>query len=306
MQTGHPKARRPCASIMMPNNGPTLQGQHAVYNRSYCKDPGCREQAVKIQVHGHRGARALFPENTLPAFEYAIDAGADALELDLAVTKDNIVVVSHDPVLHPPICCGPAPEAVIRELTLAQIGEWDCGAMQNPAFPRQRTIKGTRMPTLDQVLGLAPIGDFLFDLEMKIFAEHPELAPSPEEFVQLVLTLIRKHSLESRVIFQSFDFRPLHVMKRLAPGIQLAALYEGSPKEFSAIAQESGARTVAPEYRLVTPSRVRAAHAAGLSVLTWTPNTPEEWDRLMEAGVDGIITDDPALLLAHLGRTVRP
>jgi glycerophosphoryl diester phosphodiesterase len=242
------------------------------------------------------------PENTLPAFEFAIAAGVDALELDMAVTRDNVIVVSHDPLLHPPVCSGPKPEVAIHQLTLAELREWDCGKVQNPAFPRQRAIPGTKMPTLDEVFALAPKGKFLFNIETKIFADHPELTPSPEEFVQLVLEKVRKHHLESRVILQSFDFRTLIAMKKVAPEIKLAALYEGTPKDFTAIGEESGAKIISPNYHLVTPEQVRAAHAAGLEVLPWTPNAPEEWDQLIKSGVDGIITDYPADLLAHLGR----
>ena len=244
----------------------------------------------------------MMPENTLPAFEFAIAAGVDALELDMAVTKDNVLVVSHDPLLHPPVCSGPKPEVAIHQLTLAELREWDCGKVQNPAFPRQQAIPGTKMPTLDEVFALAPKGRFLFNIETKIFADHPELTPSPEEFVRLVLEKVQKHHLESRVILQSFDFRTLVAMKKIAPEIKLAALYEGAPKDFTAIAKESGAKIISPNYHLVTPEQVRAAHAAGLEVLPWTPNTPEEWDQLIKAGVDGIITDYPADLLAHLRR----
>src|SRR5438067_6084358 len=81
----------------------------------------------KILVHGHRGARGVRPENTVPAFEYAIQAGVDALEMDMAVTKDNVIVISHDPVLHPPVCTGPRQSAVIHQLTLAEVRQWDCG-----------------------------------------------------------------------------------------------------------------------------------------------------------------------------------
>jgi glycerophosphoryl diester phosphodiesterase len=260
----------------------------------------------KVLVHGHRGARALRPENTLPAFEYAIAQGVDALELDMAVTKDNVLVVSHDPLLHPPVCSGPVPEATIHQLTLAQVREWDCGKVQNPAFPRQQTIPGTRMPTLDEVFSLAPKGKFLFNIETKIFADHPELTPSPEEFVRMVLAEVRKHHLESRVILQSFDFRTLHAMKLAAPEIPLSALYSGDPKDFTAIAKEAGAGIVSPEFHLVTPEQVRAAHAAGLQVVPWTADTPEDWDRLIAAQVDAIITDDPAALLEHLGRRRAP
>src|SRR5271163_3796613 len=177
--------------------------------------------APKILVHGHRGARAMRPENTIPAFEYAISAGVDVLELDMAVTKDNILVVSHDPYLEPPVCSGPKPKAqlkeMIHELTLAQIREWDCGKSQNPSFPKQTPVPGTRMPTLDEVFSLAPRGVFQFNIETKVFADRPELSVTPEQFVTLVLAMVRKHHLEARVMLQSFDFRTLQAMKKITP-----------------------------------------------------------------------------------------
>lgn len=255
----------------------------------------------KILVHGHRGARALRPENTLPAFEYAIAQGVDALELDMAVTKDDVLVVSHDPLLHPPVCSGPVPEAVIHTLTLKEVKEWDCGKVQNPGFPKQQTVPGTRMPTLDEVFQLAPKGKFLFNIETKSFPDHPELTPPPAEFVRLVQAEVRKHHLESRVILQSFDFRTLIEMKKIAPEIVLSALYEGQPKDFTAIAKEAGgAQIVSPQFNLVTPQQVSAAHAAGLQVVPWTADTPQDWDKLIAADVDAIISDDPAALLAYL------
>src|ERR1700757_1728310 len=103
-------------------------------------------------------ARALRPENTLPAFEYAIAKGVDALEMDMAVTKDNVIVISHDPILRPPVCTGPVPSAVIHTLPLAEVRRWDCGAVRNPNFPNQVPVPGTRVPTLDDVFRLAPRG----------------------------------------------------------------------------------------------------------------------------------------------------
>jgi glycerophosphoryl diester phosphodiesterase len=251
--------------------------------------------ARKILVHGHRGARALLPENTIPAFEYAIGVGVDAIELDVGVTRDGVVVVSHDPYLAPPICSGPRAKAFLHELTLAQIREWDCGKLANPSQPRQVAIPGTRMPTLDEVFALGPRGSFDFNIEAKT-----ELAPPPEEFVRLVLAEIRKHGLERRVIFQSFDFRVVRVMKKIAPEIRLAALWEGPDRDFVDIAKEAGTRIVAPAFAQVTPEKVRAAHAAGLEVVPWTANYPKDWDPLIAAEVDAIITDDPAALIEYL------
>jgi glycerophosphoryl diester phosphodiesterase len=262
--------------------------------------------AQAIQVHGHRGARAMRPENTLPAFEYAIAQGVDALELDMAVTRDNVVVVSHDPRLSAPVCTGPRDHAVIHELTLAEVKQWDCGAKQNPLFPKQQPVPGTRMPTLDEVFDLAPRGKFLFNIETKSFPDHPELTPPPEEFARLVLAVVRKHHLESRVVLQSFDFRTLHAMKKLAPEIRRAALWEGRPRSFVEIGKEAEAQIVSPQFRLVTPEQVKAAHAASFEVLPWTPNAPADWKRLVDAGVDGIITDDPAALIAFLSPRPHP
>jgi glycerophosphoryl diester phosphodiesterase len=255
----------------------------------------------RILVHGHRGARAHRPENTLPAFEYAIALGVDAIEMDLAVTKDNAIVVSHDPVLGPPICSGPQTSAVIRELTLAEVRQWDCGAAPNPDFPAQQAIPGTRVPTLDDMFQLAPRGAFDYNLEIKSFPDRPEYTPPPEEFARMVLRKIRQYRLEKRVIVQSFDFRTLVAMRKLAPEIRLSALVENDARDFADIAVEAGnAEIVAPAFRLVTAEKVDAAHGASLKVISWTANTPVEWDKLTHAGVDGIITDDPAGLMEYL------
>jgi glycerophosphoryl diester phosphodiesterase len=255
----------------------------------------------RIAVHGHRGARAVLPENTMPAFEHAIEAGVDFLELDLAVTKDDVLVVSHDPVLNPAICRSPGGGTVIRELTLAELRRWDCGSMRNPEFPDQRPVPGTRVPTLDEVLSLAPRGSFRFNIETKISPDKAQYTPSPERFAELLLAGIRKRHLEDRVMVQSFDYRTLRAMKRLAPGIRLSALFGEDGRDFAAIARDAGSDMVSPHQHLVTPEKVAAAHAGGLTVHAWTANKPEEWDRLISAGVDGIITDDPA----ELGRYLR-
>jgi glycerophosphoryl diester phosphodiesterase len=253
-----------------------------------------------ILVHGHRGARAVLPENTLPGFEYAISVGADALELDVAVTRDDVVVVSHDPKLNRSICLSPGPPRAIRDLTLAELEHWDCGSLRNRRFRKQTSVPGARVPTLDQVLSLADRGDFLFNIEVKSFPERPSLAPPPERFAELVYQAIRRHKLEKRVIVQSFDFRILHAIRRLAPEIRLGALYAGPPRSFVAIANRAGAEIVAPYHVLASARQVRNAHAAGLQVVAWTANRPRDWRRLIAAQVDGIITDNPAALRAYL------
>jgi len=252
-----------------------------------------------ILVHGHRGARARRPENTLPAFQYAIEQGVDVLELDVAVTKDNVPVVSHDPHMNPVLCSGPAPGIAIHSLTLAELIAYDCGAKQNPAFPTQVPVPGARVPTLDAVFALSRGNNVQFNVETKIFADHPELSPAPGPFTQMILDLIHKHGITERVILQSFDPRTLRVMKKLDPTIRRSALFEAD-RDWSEVAREFEATILSPEYHLVTAERVKRAHAAGLQVVPWTVNRPEDWQLLADAKVDAIIADDPASLIAWL------
>jgi glycerophosphoryl diester phosphodiesterase len=304
--------------------------------------------AQTILVHAHRGGRAYRPENTLASFNYGIEVGADVLELDLAVTKDNVLVVSHSPFLVQPEsddphvksalagerhCEGPllAPGTPIRALTLAQLKQYDCGVHTLAAFPHQVAVPHTAIPTFDEVLGLATegaqkrrfefggiqFGGIQFNVETKIFPNHPEFTPSPEEFVRMINEAVVQRGLESRVILQSFDFRTLHAMRALNPKIRLSALFGASrddammgihepDKSFAGIAKQSGAEILSPEQGLVTPEEVATAHAMGLEVAPYTVNDAADWRRMADAKVDAIITDDPAGLLAWLRAQAPP
>lgn len=255
--------------------------------------------STRILVHGHRGARARRPENTLPAFRYAIEHGVDVLELDVVVTKDNVVVVSHDPAIDAAICSGPKTGVAIRTLTLAELREYDCGAKQSPLFATQVPVPGARIPELDEVFDLGHGNTVEFNVETKIFADNPDWTPGPEAFTHLILDLIRKHGIERRVILQSFDPRTLRVMRKLDSGIRLAVLFE-QPADWPEIAREFEATICCPEFHLVTPERVAQAHAAGFQVVPWTVNEPSDWARMADARVDAIISDDPAALIAWL------
>lgn len=281
-----------------------------------------------ILIHAHRGGRAARPENTIPSFQYGISHGADVLELDLSVTKDNVLVVSHSPYLtqvestDPRMaaalagerhCDGPAlpPGTTIRSLTLAQLKQYDCGAHTLAAFPNQQAVPHTTIPTFDEVLDLAKGNTVEFNVETKSFPNHPELTPTPEQFVAMIDGAVKKHGLQSRVILQSFDFRTLKAMRALDPKIRLSALfgraqYDGMmgitdpDKSFAHILKITGAEILSPDQSLVNPAEVKVAHDAGVQVAPYTANQPEDWKRLADAKVDAIITDDPAGLLAWL------
>ncbi len=275
-----------------------------------------------ILVHGHRGSRATRPENTIPAFQFAMDHGVDVLELDLAVTKDNVLVVSHNPSLQQPpqyagherVCKGPElpPMTPIHAMTLEQVEQYDCGSVTLAAFPKQVAVPGTHVATFDQVLDLVAGSKVQLNVETKIFPNHPEMTPSPAEFVRLIVDAIHRHHIEeSRVILQSFDFRTLKEMRKQDPAIRLSALLGAAKydplmgitdanKDFGHIHEITGAEIISPDVSLVTAENVAAMHRIGVQVAPYTADTPEEWRKLADAPVDAIITDDPAALLDWL------
>lgn len=274
-----------------------------------------------IEVQGHRGARAVRPENTMPAFACAVAVGADVLEMDVVVTRNGVPVVHHDLELDPLKCRmrdgRPAPAGrALRSMTLDEVRALDCGATPHPDFPRQVPVPGAGIPTLAEVLrwvaGL-PVDDaagpIRLNIEAKSLPSRPDLAPDPATFARLLVDAIRAAGLVDRAAIQSFDHRILPEVARLEPGLPRAALVADMPPDPVAVARAAGAGILSPRFEWLAPEHVRAAHAAGLRVVPWTVNDPAAWARATDAGVDGIITDDPEGLRAFLaaaGQPVRP
>lgn len=273
-----------------------------------------------FEVHGHRGARSSRPENTLSAFRFALQAGVDSLELDLNVTKDDVLVVTHDPFLNPAICQTgegkPLPKRLlIRELTLKELQAYDCGARVHPRFPRQVAQPGERIPTFEAVLEwLAGEKDprartVGLNVETKSEEEHPQYAPEPAAFAKLVLDAFRKHGLGKRALLQSFDFRTLREARKIDPSQRISALVEERPGrgQLARIARELKVDVISPNHEWLKERDVRELHAMGVKVVPWTANDEAAWKKLVSLGVDGIISDDPEALLkfrAKLGAGV--
>jgi len=264
-----------------------------------------------VEIHGHRGARAAMPENTLAAFSYALDAGVDVLEMDMQVTKDNKIVISHEPRIAPEICLGPNGETikeppVIHELTLEQVKKYDCGTLQNPKFKTQTPVKGEKIPTLDEVFELvekstAPAAkNVRFNIETKIYPFYPQLSPAPEDFVKLAAEVINRHNMSGRVIIQSFDDRTLQFVRKYMPLARTAMLVSDNHLPLVSIAKALMVDIISPDYMWILPEDVEALHDIGVQVVPWTVDTPADWDRMLALGVDGIISDDPQGLIKYL------
>ncbi|MCA9664920.1 MAG: hypothetical protein KC503_05005 [Myxococcales bacterium] len=272
-----------------------------------------RTHGRAIEVQGHRGARARRAENTLSAFRYAISVGVDTLELDVAVTRDDKLVVTHDLVLSRTLCrrrAGKrlvklARDVAVRSLTRAELDRYTCSAVPNPRFPAQKLRPGGEpIASLEQVLELARRArrPLRLNIETKCVPDRRDLSPPPARFVKLVAGALAKAGLTARATLQSFDHRVLAVARRVAPELARVVLVAESRPDYVAVARAVGARVVSPNQHWIDARDVKAMHAAGLRVVPWTVNGARAWRRVIALGVDGIISDDPAGLLRYLRR----
>jgi glycerophosphoryl diester phosphodiesterase len=286
-----------------------------------------------FDIEAHRGGRALRPENTLQSFANALTLGVDTLELDMGVTKDGVLVVSHERGLNPDLARGPNGLYVSKgipyvKLTLAEVKTYDVGQIRPDSdyaarFPDQLSMPA-KIPTLAEVFALVRrSGDHhvRLNIETKIDPNHPEESPDPQHFVSAVLDLLRRENFADRVMIESFDWRTLQLVQKQAPAISTVYLtqqerpeeniYLDKPSPWTAgfdprnyggsvprAVKAAGGKIWSPLYSDIDPHSVAEAHRLGLSVVVWTVNNPEDMLRLIDMGVDGIISDRPDVLRA--------
>lgn len=261
-----------------------------------------------IAIHGHRGARAREPENTLPAFRHALAVGADVLELDLHVTRDDVLVVWHDARFTAELARAPdgAPltqPVLIRAHDYATLATYELGRASNLRFPAQAQRPGTRLARFDEVLALVASSSRAVGLnvELKAVPGRPAETPPADAYVALLARALEAHpSVLRRTIVQSFDHRLLRATKKRLPGVAISALIEDTYLDYVAIARGLGAEWVSPNHLWIDRPMIEALHAAGVRVAVWTVNEDADVDRAAAMGVDAIITDDPERTRARL------
>lgn len=267
-------------------------------------------QAQEFDWQGHRGARGLLPENSLPAFQKALELGVQTLELDVVISKDSQVVVSHEPWMSAEICSHPdgppvqeeeAKDLRLLDLSLEEIQAFDCGSRQHPRFPEQVT-QATYKPSLREVItlaeayvkdtGRAPIH---YNIEIKSQPSWDEkYTPAPEFFSLAVMQVLIDLDIRERSCIQSFDIRPLQYFHGQYPEQTLAFLSETGQhprKEFSQLGFIPD--IYSPYYKGVDAALIRFCRKKDIRCIPWTVNELQDMERLMELGVDGIITDYP-------------
>ena len=251
-----------------------------------------------VDLQGHRGARGLLPENTLPAFRKALEIGVTTLEMDCGVTKDGVVVVHHDRRLNPDVARGPdgqwvsAPAPLIKDLTFEDTQKFDVGRIRPGSeyarrFPDQQPVDGTRIPRLSEVLKFQNVK---FNIETKISPEAPQETLPPEAFAMKVVEEIRKAGAQNRATIQSFDWRTLKVVEREAPEIATVYLTAGKDSDPGKV-RAAGGKIWSPDFRDLDEDKLRRAR--GLRIIPWTVNEPADIRRVLALKVDGIISDYP-------------
>jgi glycerophosphoryl diester phosphodiesterase len=264
----------------------------------------------KFDLQGHRGARGLRPENTIPAFLLALDSGVTTIELDLAITKDKQVIVSHEPWMSAAICLQADGSPIkpkderkfnIYEMTYEQVKSFDCGSKGNENFPDQLKLKITK-PLLSEVI--VAIEDHIksytqyevdYNIEIKTTPEDDnKFHPSPEEFSDLVFNLIDQYLPLERIVIQSFDFRVLKYWHEKHPEVRLAALVENA-KSINANLEDLGFKPsiYSPYFKLLSKEKVKELQREKIRVIPWTVNEIADMKKIRDMGVDGFITDYP-------------
>ncbi|MCB8873993.1 glycerophosphodiester phosphodiesterase [Acidisoma silvae] len=272
-----------------------------------------------IELHGHRGARGLWPENTIPGFRGAIGIGVTAIEMDVALTQDGVAILSHDPILDPLITRGPdgawiaAPGGLIRDLSYVEASGFDVGRIrpgsaQEAAFPDQAGLDGVRLPMLSDVVALDPA--VRLAVELKTFPDHPERTVPPDEMVDAVLAVLDHQDALSRTRIISFDWRVLSYLRRVRPGLDLGYLTDAETRaadrlwwdgasaddcggSIPRLIASRGGRVWGPDFRDLTEADVAEAHDLGIVVNPWTVNEAEDMARLLDWGVGALTTDYP-------------
>jgi len=260
---------------------------------------------------GHRGARGLMPENTIPAMYKAIDLGVTTLEMDSHISRDKEVVMAHDDYINHLFASTPdgqeippsdAKKYALYQMDYSELQKFDLGSRFYDKFPHQQKLK-VHMPRLadlidsvQQYLKVNKKSQVFYNIETKSKQTGDNvLHPEPAEFVKLLMDVVESKKITPWVIIQSFDPRTLQVLHKKYPAVKASFLTEKGDFEENLKSLGFTPQIYSPNSKLVTPELVKACHDKGMKIIPWTVNTAEEMRKLKALGVDGIISDYPNL-----------
>lgn len=284
------------------------------------------------QVYAHRGGAGLYPENTLIAYQHAIALGVDVLDVDISMTRDKVIVASHDPYLSPYFTRDNQQQWIvtngllIKNFDFEDLQDFDVGRLNLKTeyaklYPKQIAVDGTRIPSVQAIIDLLKQtnSSIRLQLEIKTNPYHPEWTFTPEEFMEVLDDLLRKNEFSARTEVHSFDWRNMLYLQTLNSEIKTSYITSDfwlkcdDPKvwqrgyqlakgqHYPELIASLGGNIWCPDYRDIQDSKlIELTHKQGLGLTTWTVNDRADMLRLVNFGVDGIITDYPNKLLDFL------
>jgi glycerophosphoryl diester phosphodiesterase len=267
-----------------------------------------------MQVHGHRGCRGLMPENTLDAFQRALELGVDTLELDVCISKDQQVVVSHEPWFNHLFCTQPNGIPIdqrhekslnLYRMNYAEIQRFDCGLKAHPRFPEQEKISA-RKPLLQEVFQLAEMFSkhtIHYNIEIKYTKEEAGVYhPDAPTFSDLLIDLLEVNNVQQRTMIQCFDTDVLNYIHRVRPKQILSYLVEEEGSITTHLKRlDFIPHVYSPDYIFLNTTEIETAHQLKIQVIPWTVNEEKDMRAMIKLGVDGIISDYPDRLLKVIG-----
>lgn len=266
--------------------------------------------AQHLDIQGHRGCRGLLPENTVPAFLKAVEIGVNTVELDVVISQDKQVVVSHDPFLSHLICLTPEGKTISKQqeksynlyqMDYTTISQCDCGSKPHPNFPEQKNFPVSKpllseaLDSIEQYLKENQLLLVHYNIETKSSPAGDGLFhPAPAEFVDLLVQVLKDKHMLDRTTIQSFDVRTLQYARKKYPEIKLALLVENTKSPSKNINKLGFSPEIySPYYKLVDQRLLQYAKKQGMKVIPWTVNEPDDIRDMLTKQVDGIISDYP-------------
>ncbi len=272
------------------------------------------QKKIDIDVQGHRGARGLFPENTIPAFKHALKLGVNTLELDVVISKDHKLIVSHEPYMSSKICLTPdgmeIPEDQeksfnIYKMTYEQIKMFDCGSLYISRFPDQIKLRVHKPSLKDMVEEVERLSaEHFYNIEIKrIKGNDLIFHPEYRVFADLLISELTELKVLERTTIQCFDIETLQYINDQYPLIRLVYLIENKePIEINISNLGFVPFVYSPDYRLIDSSVIEYCKSSSIRLIPWTVNDPNDMHTMILMGVDGIITDYPNILLEYLSK----
>jgi len=261
-----------------------------------------------ISVHGHRGSRGTHPENTIPGFTEAVEAGADRIELDVVLSRDDVPVVFHDAFITDRVCTRPDKTKVIaslpvRQLLASEITQYDCGSIPQEKFPHQRMVPNTRIPTLRSVCEWV-VGrkeSFGLNIEIKVPTRGSSVSYEPKRITDRVLDILIGFDLMERAHLLSFNFGVHDYAKGVAKNLPRYYLFS-SEENFCELIQAEGGQIASPKFTLLSTEKIEWCIKNGIELVPYTVNDEADWKWFIDAGIKAIVTDYPRKLLRYLNQ----